>query len=56
MAMAMKLNFRTRRAMEAGGTEESQESELKTWLQTHAEKVSLHKLLRFLGPACIPSI
>lgn len=40
--MPMRLIFRNHRALRAGGTEESQKSELKVWLQYCAESISKH--------------
>lgn len=38
--MPMRLSFKNQRALRAGGTEESQKSELKVWLQYCAETIS----------------
>lgn len=46
----MRLIFRNHRALRAGGTEESQKSELKVWLQ-YCARASLSMLL---GPCLYP--
>jgi len=53
--MAMKLNFKTHRALKTGGTEESLGIRDESLVAELCGE-GLHKLLCFLGPACISSI
>lgn len=46
----MKLNFKTHGALKADSTEESQESGMKAWFQTCAEKVSISYCASWVPP------